>query len=150
MSFVYRGNLLDSETALGNKDLARQADTGKFSEKVPDIINAARKEYGRYFGICGSYHHLKACICRSCPSYSGGTGMFCSRSSNPELGKKEGCLCESCVLFKKFQLEGDYFCLKDEKPEFSEMPDLSPNNYQNESLCTGETRFCVLENWNYR
>ncbi|MFZ2498685.1 DUF2769 domain-containing protein [Methanosarcina sp.] len=38
--------------------------------------------------------------------------MFCSRGKNREEGKKEGCLCESCELFKKFRIEGDYFCRK--------------------------------------
>ena|GEM_PF-410576 len=146
---MYRRNLLDSGIAVGNKDCGEMADSGNFSEKIPDVIKETREEYGRYFGICGSYHHLKACICKICPSYSGGTGMFCSRSKSREQGKKEGCLCESCELFRKFRLEGDYFCRKDEKPEFSEKPSISLNNYKNNSSCTEETRFCVLEKLEY-
>lgn len=149
ISFMHRGNILDFEITVGNKDGTETADLGKFSENVPDLIKEAREEYGRYFGICGSYHHLKACICKTCPSYSGGAGMFCSRSKNREQGKKEGCLCESCELFRKFQLEGDYFCRKDEKTEFSEKPGISLNNYKNNSSCTGETRVCVLEKLEY-
>jgi hypothetical protein len=84
---------------------------GELMEETSDtIIQQAREDSGRYFGICSSYHHLKACICKFCPSYSGGAGMFCSRGKNQDQEKKEGCLCESCELFKKFRLEGDYFC----------------------------------------
>jgi hypothetical protein len=50
--------------------------------------------------------------------------MFCSRGKNREEGKKEGCLCKSCELFKKFRIEGDYFCRKGKKPEFSEKSDI--------------------------
>ncbi len=76
--------------------------------------------------------------------------MFCSRNDAREQGKKEDCLCEFCEIFKKFQLEGDYFCRKDEKEELSEKPGISLNNYKDNSLSNGETRFCVLENWNRR
>ena len=111
-------NILGSKITAGNKESVGGG--GKSAEKAPDVIQQAREEYGRYFGICGSYHHLKACICKSCPSYSGGAGMFCSRSKCPPVqGKKEGCLCEACELFRKFRFEGEYFCLQAEKPEFS-------------------------------
>ncbi len=111
---------MDSETAGGNKDDGMTAEAGKLAEKKPDVIQEAREEYGRYFGICGSYHHLKACVCKSCPSYPGGLGLFCSRGKSYEKGKKESCLCESCELLRKFRLEGNYFCRLDEKLEFSE------------------------------
>jgi len=124
-------------------------DIVKFTEKMPALIIETRKEYGRYFGICGSYHHLKACICRRCLSYSGGTGMFCSRKNKQEQGKKEGCLCEFCELFKKFRFEGDYFCRKGEKEDLSEKSRTSLNNYKNTSSSNGETRFCVLEKLEY-
>ena len=80
-------NILDSKITAGNKESIEQRG-GKSAEKAPDIIQEAREEYGRYFGICGSYHHLKACICKSCPSYSGGAGMFCSRSKCSGAGEK--------------------------------------------------------------
>ncbi|WP_292389517.1 hypothetical protein [Methanosarcina sp. UBA5] len=71
----------------GNK---KDAGTGgKSWEKASNIIQQTREEYGRYFGICGSYHHLTACTCKKCPSYSGGAGMFCSRGKCPEQGKKK-------------------------------------------------------------
>jgi len=115
---VHRRNTLGFKLAAGNKGNIGRC--GKSGEKVSDIIPQAREEYGRYFGICSSYHHLKACICKDCPFYSGGAGMFCSRNKYQGKGKKQGCLCEACELFRKFQLEGEYFCLQAEKPEFSE------------------------------
>ncbi|MDD3873290.1 MAG: DUF2769 domain-containing protein [Methanosarcina sp.] len=92
---------------------------GNSGEKASDIIQNSRDEYGRYFGICGSYHHLKACICKNCPSYFWGAGMFCSKGKCPGQGKTQGCLCETCELFKKFRLNGKYFCQHVEKTEFS-------------------------------
>ncbi|RXA14704.1 DUF2769 domain-containing protein [Methanosarcina sp. MSH10X1] len=92
-------------------------------------MQQAREEYGRYFGICGSYHHLKACICKSCPSFSGGAGMFCSRSNCPGQDKKQGCLCETCELYRKFRLEGKYFCIKAKKPESSEEKPEQPETF---------------------
>ncbi|AYK16007.1 MAG: DUF2769 domain-containing protein [Methanosarcina flavescens] len=109
---------MDSKLTAENKENVGKS--GKSGKGTLDIIQQAREEYGRYFGICGSYHHLKACICKSCPSYSGGAGMFCSRGKCPGQDKKLGCLCETCELFRKFRLEGKYFCIQSEKPEASE------------------------------
>lgn len=151
---MYRRNLLDSETKFRTKDNVEDEDTRNYSENMPDLIKKTRQEYGRYFGICGSYHHLKACICKNCPSYSGRMGMFCSRSNNQKLEKKEGCICESCELFRKFRLEGDYFCQKGEKSEFIE----ESNNFRNEYIensmnCNStndrNTRICILEKLEY-
>ncbi|MFP4654883.1 MAG: DUF2769 domain-containing protein [Methanohalobium sp.] len=69
------------------------------------------KKYGRYFGICPSYHHAKACKCVVCPSYPGTDEMmYCARGTDRPAGKKMGCLCTECGGYKKFGLEGDYFC----------------------------------------
>lgn len=87
-----------------------------FGERTSNTIQDDREGCGKYFGICSSYHHLKACICKNCPSYSGGAGMFCSRGKGPGQGKTQGCLCETCELYRKFRLEGKYFCLHAEKP----------------------------------
>ncbi len=69
---------------------------------------------GRYFGICFSYHNSKACMCGTCPSYpENGKLMFCARGKSelPErLRKKAGCFCQECELYRKFGLEGTYFC----------------------------------------
>jgi hypothetical protein len=46
--------------------------------------------------------------------------MFCSRGKSLRQGKKEGCLCETCELFRKFRLEEEYFCLNAEKLKLSE------------------------------
>lgn len=144
---MHRRNILGSRLSARNKeDIGK---SGKPGEKISDIIQQTREEYGRYFGICGSYHHLKACICKNCPSYSGGAGMFCSRSKYPGQGKKLGCLCETCELFRKFRFEGEYFCLQNEKSEFSEeKPEISLNNCRKAPECNGKTRFCVVENQN--
>lgn len=131
---------MSSKITAGNESVGEGE---KSAAEAPDIIYQARKEYGRYFGICGSYHHLKACICKSCPSYSDGSGMFCSRNKRPVQGKKEGCLCEACELFRKFRLEGEYFCLQAEKPEFSEKMSYTSLNRCRNSL-DHETRVCVL------
>jgi Protein of unknown function (DUF2769). len=141
---VYRRNILGSKLTSGNEgDLGN---CGKFGEEVSDIIQQAREEYGRYFGICSSYHNLKACICKDCPSYSGGAGMFCSRSKSQEQVKKQGCLCETCELFKKLQFEGEYFCLQVEKQESSEeKSEFYLKNCKKASECTRKTRFCVVE-----
>ena len=136
---------MDFEIEAGNWDGPKKTDESKLGAEVPDSIRETREEYGRYFGVCASYHHLKACICKICPSYSGENGMFCSKNKNRKLGKREGCLCESCELYRKFRFEGDYFCREEEKPEFSEMPGISLNNFKNNSSRTGETRFCVVE-----
>ncbi|MCO5382412.1 MAG: DUF2769 domain-containing protein [Methanosarcina barkeri] len=58
-------------------------------------------------------------------------------------GEKEGCLCEACELFRKFRLEGEYFCLQAEKPEFSEKMSYTSLNRCRNSL-DHETRVCVL------
>jgi hypothetical protein len=144
---VHGRNILGSKTTAGNNESV--GERGKPTEKSPNIIQQAREEYGRYFGICSSYHHLKACTCKSCPSYSGGAGMFCSRSKFPGQGKKEGCLCEACELFRKFRLEGEYFCMQNEKPEFpEEKPDVFPDNRRKASESNGKTRICVLGDYN--
>lgn len=111
-----------------------------------DIMQQAREEYRRYFGICSSYQHLKACICKNCPSYSG-AGMFCSRSKYLGQGKKQGYFCETCELFRKFQLEGGYFCLQVEKLEFSEeKPEFSLKNYRKLLSAMGRQGFVQWNN----
>lgn len=66
---------------------------------------------GKYFGICTSYHHSKGCRCPSCPSYpEKGKYMFCSKGKSPAFGKKAGCFCKDCEIYRKFRFEGEYFC----------------------------------------
>lgn len=72
--------------------------------------------------------------------------MFCSRSKSPTQGEKQGCLCDTCELFRKFQLKGEYFCIKAEKSDFPEKdPEFSLKNSRKVSECIGKTRFCVVE-----
>ena len=129
------------------------AEAEEFFGETADVIQESRERYGRYFGICSSYHHLKACVCKNCPSYPGGAGIFCARGKSPVQGKKEDCVCETCELFRKFRLEGDYFCQPKEKPGFSkEGPYYSPEQLQkyfkrkweNQNLCTGITKNSYL------
>lgn len=104
---------MDSETTERNNNNERAVEMEVPTEMGSDVIKDAQEEYGRYFGICCSNHHLKACICKYCPSYPGGFGMFCSKGKSPAKGKNEGCLCESCELFRKLGFEGKYFCRQD-------------------------------------
>ncbi len=80
------------------------------TENENEVVTEARKEYGRHFGICGSYHHLKACMCRYCISYPGSSGMFCSKGKSLKKGEKGDCICESCELQNKLGIEGKHFC----------------------------------------
>ncbi len=83
------------------------------------LVNAPIKgpeNYGKYFGVCFSYHNSKACICGNCPSHPERGNMFCARGKSkltddilPE--KKAGCLCQDCDLYRKFRFEGQYFCM---------------------------------------
>jgi hypothetical protein len=140
---AHRRNVLSSRLAAGNKEDTWKKE--KSGEKTSDIVQQTMEEFGRYFGICGSYHNLKACTCKNCPSYSGGAGMFCSRGKHLEQGKKQGCLCETCELFRKFRFEGEYFCLNAEKLELSEeKPEFLLNNCGKAPESSGKTRFCVL------
>ncbi|AKB18542.1 MULTISPECIES: DUF2769 domain-containing protein [unclassified Methanosarcina] len=115
---------------------------------MPDITLKSREIYGKYFGICSSYHHLKACVCKNCLSYSGGTGMFCARGKSEVEGNKEGCLCETCELFKKFRLEGDYFCQPKEKMEVFERTHPPLNICTNFQTSAGTIKVCVLDGRN--
>lgn len=139
---MHRGNVLGSEILA--KDL-KNVENEEAEVDKRDIIQRAREEYGRYFGICGSYHHLKACLCKYCSVYPGGSGMFCARGSAVKAKeKKEGCLCETCELFKKFRLEGGYFCQLEEKGEVFEIKHVHPNICEDFQTSAGTIRVCVL------
>jgi len=147
MSFFYiGGNVLDSEAFTENRGNTEASEAEAFSQEIPHISLKSREIYGRYFGICSSYHHLKACVCKTCPSYPGGTGIFCARGNNEGEGKKEGCLCETCELFKKFRLEGEYFCQPKEKLEGFESTQPPLNICTNFRTSAGTIRVCVLDN----
>lgn len=97
---------------IGNSN-DRAVDMGVSTENEPNVIKEARNECGRHFGICGSYHHLKACMCKYCTSYPGGSGMFCSKGKSSRKGEKVDCNCEFCELQKKLGIEGKFFCRQD-------------------------------------
>ncbi|MEA1984526.1 MAG: DUF2769 domain-containing protein [Euryarchaeota archaeon] len=73
-----------------------------------------KTEFGRYFGICPSYHHSKGCKCQYCESRpdEGGT-MYCARGNSSLSVEDQGCLCRTCYVYSQFSLEGDRFCRKD-------------------------------------
>jgi len=99
------------------------------SEKSEESEECGRK-FGKYFGICASFHHSKACLCQACalkPEY--GIFMYCAKGSCPTYGsgeettgaigfdainqngnENEKCLCESCAVYKQFAMEGTDFC----------------------------------------
>lgn len=88
------------------------------------------QKYGKYFGICASFHHSKACLCPTCtlrPDF--GNIMYCAKGRCPTYGSghengeigaigfdeadKEDnteCLCKSCAVYKQFAMEGSSFC----------------------------------------
>ncbi|MDR2943925.1 MAG: DUF2769 domain-containing protein [Methanosarcinales archaeon] len=88
-------------------------------------------KYGRYFGVCASFHHSKACLCRTCalrPVF--GNIMYCAKgrcatygsgNENGEVGtigfektEEENtiCVCKECAVYKQFAMEGDGFCME--------------------------------------
>lgn len=77
--------------------------------------------------------------------------MFCSGKKLAHI-KKEGCLCEECEVFRKFGLDGEYFCQQTEKSESeekgSELPIRDSNNFSmnwsNTASHEAKTRICVL------
>ena len=104
------------------------------NSKAESEVNETREsgqKFGRYFGVCASFHHSKACLCQACalkPEY--GIFMYCAKGSCPTYGSgeettgaigfdsidqngNEKCLCESCAVYKQFAMEGTDFCRLD-------------------------------------
>ena len=97
--FAKEGNILDSEPC--NRGDSGMAEAEEFFGETADVIQESRERYGRYFGICSSYHHLKACVCKNCPSYPGGAGIFCARGKSPVQGKKRTASGENWRTFQE-------------------------------------------------
>lgn len=74
-----------------------------------------RMSGGKYFGVCPSFHHSKACNCKRCPSYPGDGYMFCERGNDRPLPEIKECLCRECYVYRQFGFEGDFFCRGDVK-----------------------------------
>ncbi|WNY22856.1 hypothetical protein MmiHf6_01410 [Methanimicrococcus hongohii] len=91
------------------------------------------QKFGKYFGVCASFHHSKACLCPTCslrPNY--GNIMYCAKGSCPTYGsgdengalgtiveaedfenEKEDntvCICGKCAVYKQFAMVGEEFC----------------------------------------
>lgn len=88
--------------------------------------------FGKYFGVCASFHHSKACLCPGCalrPTH--GIVMYCAKGPCETYGSYEThsesgvigsialgredednaeCLCENCAVHKQFAMEGGGFC----------------------------------------
>lgn len=96
---------------------------------IMDVKNMeSEQKFGKYFGVCASFHHSKACLCPACalqPDY--GNIMYCAKGSCPTYGSgnengdvgtinihgKENndvCLCKDCAVYKQFAMEGLNFC----------------------------------------
>ncbi|WNY28655.1 hypothetical protein MmiEs2_08550 [Methanimicrococcus stummii] len=99
------------------------------------MADEREQKFGKYFGVCASFHHSKACLCPTCalrPDF--GNIMYCAKGSCPTYGsgdengevgtivdaeKEENtiCLCEKCAVYKQFSMEGSDFCVNDNKTE---------------------------------
>jgi len=68
---------------------------------------------------------LDLCVCRGCPSWveCGEEGGFCfptiGRSSC--IDKESGCICPSCPVTEKMNLNHDYYCTRGSEEEQSGM-----------------------------
>lgn len=62
---------------------------------------------------------LEQCICsKRCPSYvKGDTGLFCFYGKSEKDIKERGCLCRTCPVFVKYQLNNRAFCLRGKATE---------------------------------
>ena len=99
----------------------------------------SEQKFGKYFGICASFHHSKACLCTFCPQKPiYGNMMYCAKGSCPTYGsgnengdigtiyaaeeenkngnentiatEGEYCSCSKCAVYKQFAMEGLKFC----------------------------------------
>jgi hypothetical protein len=53
-------------------------------------------------------------FCGKCPSYPrSDEWLFCARGKSREKISRNGCLCNSCPVYKKYDLSGFYFCDKE-------------------------------------
>jgi len=58
------------------------------------------------FNICMKF-------CGSCPTFPGveGEALFCARGKSTAPKAKDGCICGSCDVKKKYFCQGTYFCI---------------------------------------
>ncbi|WNY24939.1 DUF2769 domain-containing protein [Methanolapillus millepedarum] len=87
------------------------------------------EKFGRYFGVCASFHHSKVCLCPVCSLRPPiGIIMYCAKGKCPTYGSGEennktigidnnetndSCLCPGCAVYKQFAMEGADFCRTD-------------------------------------
>ena len=65
-----------------------------------------------------SEENRNSCHCKKCPSYPHdckGEILYCSKGSSLLEVHEGGCLCTSCSVYFKYELEGHYFCDKEFK-----------------------------------
>jgi hypothetical protein len=58
-----------------------------------------------------------ACLCPSCPSYPTCAGeqagmVFCLSMRPRCVTSERGCKCSKCRVYAKYDLDGNYFCIK--------------------------------------
>jgi hypothetical protein len=75
--------------------------------------------------------------------------MFCARGGIVIVEeKKEGCLCETCELFRKYRFEGDFFCQFKKKEDTPEKIPVHPDICTDFQTSAGTIRVCVLGDQN--
>jgi len=57
------------------------------------------------------------CLCTSCPSYppcgnDQAAMVFCFSTKIRCVTRERGCKCSTCPVYSKYDLNGDYFCIK--------------------------------------
>lgn len=97
MSFFTKGRGIIWTLSFATEEILEWQKQKSFLGKQPILYRRPGKDTGGIFGIYNSYHHLKACMCKNCLSYSGGAGIFCARGKSPVQGKKEDCVCQLLV-----------------------------------------------------
>jgi hypothetical protein len=53
----------------------------------------------------------KLCICGDCPTYPGGSTLYCARGAYPERVRERGCVCGDCKVYRNSHLKDDYYCV---------------------------------------
>lgn len=66
--------------------------------------------------------NISLCSCPNCPSYNDCSkkkkeGIFCGSGKSSCAYKMNGCVCGSCLLHKKYNLQEGYYCIKGKAEE---------------------------------
>lgn len=63
--------------------------------------------------------NFASCVCQHCPTYTDCTReknekLFCAKGETACSLVERGCICGTCPVHDKYNLDGLYFCLKGE------------------------------------